>query len=139
MAGVLEQLNEIILPSIFGSLQNVGIVDTMTIYERTQTRDAAGGVVKSAGVAAYEAIPVSYEPVQFKTQFDANGKVLSSQQYKLTCPITYNDIRLDIDASKHYFVVDARGYEPAKTFRPFTIRDDSGVVFEIIAERENAE
>lgn len=137
MAGVLNDLGQSIIPSVFGSLNGVGLVDTMNIVSSAVTTGTGGGQIKSASVNDYQNVPCAYEPDRVGSRKDAAGKLLSQQPYTLTFPTHHNGTRINIDPAKHLLSVIARGNEPAKVFRILSIRDDAGVVFEATCIREN--
>lgn len=138
MAGVLNDLGQTILPSVFSSLNSAGLVDTMTIKsESASSTDTGGGRVKGTASDAYTSVPVSYEPAQSSnTRIMSGDKSISIQQYALTFPTHQSGSRINLDPKIHRLIVNARGNEPAKTFRIIAIKDVSGVVFEAICERE---
>jgi hypothetical protein len=131
MPGLLNDLGQRILPSVFSSLNSAGIVDTMTIKAETAaTIGTGGGRIKGTPTDAYEAVPVSYEPTQVEKRVVTGDKAVSSLQYTLTFPTHHVGERIDIDPKTHRLIVDARGNEPEKTFQFTGDRDISGVVFE---------
>jgi len=137
MAGVLNDLGQTILPSVFSSLNSAGIVDTMTIKaESAASQGSGGGRIKGTATDYKTSVPVSYEPTQRGGRINAGDKPVSSQQYTLTMPTHHGGSRIDLDPKIHRFVVNTRGNEPAKTFRIISVGDVSGVVFEVICERE---
>ena len=138
MAGLLNDLGQTILPSVFSSLNAAGIVDTMTIKAETAVTIGSGGErIKGTASNAYTSVPVSYEPAQSSnTRITSGDKAVSTQQYILTFPTHQSGSRINIDPKSHRLVVNARGNEPAKTFRISAIKDVSGVVFEAVCERE---
>jgi hypothetical protein len=138
MAGVLNDLGQTILPSVFSSLNAAGLVDLMTIQtEGNATTGTGGGRIKGTPTSAYTAVPVSYEPTVSGKRIFVAERNISVQQYTLTFPTHQSGVRLNIDPKLHRLIVTARGNEPAKTFRILSIMDVSGVVFEAICEREN--
>ncbi len=139
MAGVLNDLGQTILPSVFSSLNSAGLVDTMTIKAETASSvDSGGGRVKGTASDAYTSVPVSYEPAQkSSSRVTVGDKSISTQQYILTMPTHQSGSRINLDPKSHRLIVNARGNEPAKTFRIISIGDVSGVVFEVVCEREN--
>lgn len=138
MAGVLNDLGQTILPSVFSSLNSAGLVDTMTIKAETAATIGTGGErIKGTASDAYTSVPVSYEPAQSSnTRVTAGDKSVSTQQYLLTFPTHQSGSRINIDPKTHRLIVNTRGNEPAKTFRIIAIKDVSGVVFEAVCERE---
>lgn len=137
MAGLLNDLGQTILPSVFSSLNAAGIVDTMTIKAESAATIGSGGErIKGTATNAYMSVPVSYEPAEAGDRIMAGDKAVSSQQYVLTFPSHQSGSRINIDPKIHRLVVNARGNEPAKTFRILAVKDVSGVVFEAVCERE---
>lgn len=138
MAGVLNDLGQTILPNVFSSLNTAGLVDTMTVKSESATStDSGGGRIKGTASDAYTSVPVSYEPVTSGKRIIGGDKAISTMQYALTFPThTSAGSRINIDPKIHRLVVNARGNEPAKTFRIIAVQDVSGVVFECICERE---
>lgn len=68
---------------------------------------------------------------------DANGKMITFSGYKITLPVIYNSARVNIDPTTQRIVVDARGSELAKTFRIDAVPDQQGIVYEVLATKEN--
>lgn len=135
--GVLNDLGQTIIPQVFSSLNSAGLVDTMTIKSESSTStDSGGGRIKGTASDAYTGVPVAYEPARTDKRIIGGDKAISSMQYVLTFPTHQSGTRINIDPKIHRFVVNARGNEPAKTFRIIAIRDDVGVAFEAICERE---
>lgn len=139
MAGVLNDLGSAVLPQVFSSLKTAGLVDTMTIKAESATStDSGGGRVKGTASDAYTLVPVSYEPLRNTrgARFQAGDKAVSTQQYLITLPTHHGGSRINLDPKIHRFVTNTRGNEPAKTFRIISVGDVSGVVFEVICQRE---
>lgn len=137
MAGVLNDLGQTILPNVFSSLNSAGLVDTMTIKaESASSQGTGGGRIKGTATDAYTSVPVSYEPTQAGKRITSGDKPISSQQYTLTMPTHQSGSRINLDPKIHRLIVNSRGNEPAKTFRIIAVGDISGVVFEVICERE---
>jgi hypothetical protein len=136
MAGVLNDLGQTILPSVFSSLNSAGLADTMTIKSESAATIGTGGErIKGTATDAYTSVPVSYEPASAGKRI-VGDKATSSVQYVLTFPTHASGSRINIDPKIHRLIVASRGNEPAKTFRILGIRDVSGVVFEAVCERE---
>lgn len=111
----------------------------MTIKaESASTTGTGGGRIKGTASNAYTQVPVSYEPVKNTkgARVEAGTKSVSNQQYILTLPTHHNGSRINLDPKIHRLVVDARGNEPAKTFRIISVGDVKGVVFEVVCQRE---
>jgi hypothetical protein len=113
--------------------------DTCTITAETTSAGSGGGRIKTATSNAYTSVPCAYEPIQkFGWQKDQGDKIVSTQIYKVTMPThTAAGTRINLDPKTHRIVVAARGTEPAKTFRIQNVGDDMGVVYVVIAAREN--
>lgn len=134
LASVFNTLGQTVMPQVAAAV----FPDTMNIYSETQTQGTGGGFIKSAALEAYEEVPVAYEPMQIENRLSSADKLLSVQQYMLTFP-THDRfaVRIDLDPKVHRLVVLERGNEPEKTFRIVAIREQSGVVFEVICTKEN--
>lgn len=133
-----SNLGQRIIPSALAS----AFPDTCTIAAEEYTAGTGGGRIKTGVEGAYDAytdVPCAYEAIQkFGWQKDQGDKIVSTQVYKVTIPThTPNGTRIDFNVKTHSIVVAARGNEPVKTFRPMSVGDDMGIVFEIIAAREN--
>jgi len=137
MAGILNNLGQRTAPKIFAKLAAKGLVDTMSILGEGKVQGPGGGMVKGSAPAVYSNVPVSYEPASAGKRIAAGDQDVSSQQYVLTLPTHQNGTRINLDPSLHRLSVNARGNEPVKVFRILAVGDVSGVVFEVIAEREN--
>jgi hypothetical protein len=136
MAGLLDDLGQSIIPSIFSSLNSAGLVDTMTVKGETVSAGTGGGQVKSAAPDIYTNVPVTYRPLS-PNRYTVGDKLISVGEYELEFPTHQNGTRINIDPKAHRLVVNARGNEPAKTFRIVGSPDDSGVVYICRGEREN--
>lgn len=135
MAGVLNDLEQTALPSVFSSLNTAGLVDTMTIKADAPTI-SDGRRVKGTVTNAYTSVPVAIETADKDARMWFGGdKSISTVQYLLTFPKTQSGSRINVDPKIHRFVTDTRGNEPAKTFRIIGIRDGGGV-YEAVCERE---
>lgn len=135
---VLNTLGQTVLPSVFSSLKSAGLVETMTVKtESAASIGAGGGRIKGTTTDLYTNVPVAVEQTQREPrQFEAGSRTTPSVRFLLTFPTHQNGSRLNIDAKLHRFVVNARGNEPAKTYRAIATPDDNGVVYEVIAEKE---
>lgn len=109
----------------------------MNVVEETYTQDSGGGQIATTDTA-YEEVPVTYEPLRNERQrFRAGDQLTSVSEYLLTFPTHHQGERINIDPKKHRLKVLERGNEPEKTFRIISVRDQSGVVFEAIADIES--
>jgi hypothetical protein len=135
-AAVLNNLGQTILPRALA----YALPDTLTVQGETQASDSGGGYYVSANTNAYTSVPCAYEPLG-GARFDANGKLLSTNAYRVTMPTHYNNAgtptRINLNPASHRLIVASRGNEPAKTFRIVSVSDDAGAVFEVTCEREN--
>lgn len=115
--------------------------DTMTITAETTTVGSGGGVIKSGTSNDYSNVPVAYKPLSAYKRAAYADRLVSSEGYELTVPThTSTGTRINLDPKTHKLVVNARtspGDEPQKTFRIIAIGDVSGVVYEVVADREN--
>lgn len=115
--------------------------DTMTITAETNTQGSGGGQIKGGTSNAYTNIPVAYKPLSSGQRAQYADKLVSSEGYQLTMPTHYNNsgtpTRINLDPKTHSLIVNARGDEPAKSFRIIVVGDKQGVVFEVIADKEN--
>lgn len=140
MADVLNTLGQKIIPSVFSKLNGVGLTDTMTIKRRAASAGAGGGRVKGSVSNAYTGVYVDVTPRSSNSRLVQGDKPRSLQEYVLEFPThDSSEVRIAVDIKTDRFVVDARGNEPAKTFRAITIPEDHGVVYQAICVRENDE
>lgn len=136
MAGLLNELGQTVLPSVFSSLNAAGIVDTMTIKAESAASTGSGGErIKGTATNAYTNVPVAIEPEDQTMRTVAGDKPTPTGRYTLTFPTHYDNAgtptRINVDPKIHRFVINTRGNEPAKTFRMIgQPRNDGGVVFE---------
>lgn len=133
---IFNNLGQNVIPSVLTKV----LPDLCTIQALNPTSDGAGGYTQGTPTTAYSSIPCAYEPLS-GAKFDVNGKLLSTNAYRVTLPTHYNNAgtqtRIQLDPTVHRIVTATRGNEPAKTFRIVSIADDMGVVFEVLVEREN--
>ncbi len=132
LASVFNKLGQTTIPKIGQKV----FPDTMTIVARTVNQDS-GGDQTTSDSNAYTGIPCTYEPTKKQVSKDAGGKLVSEKDYIMTLPVYHNGSRINLDPKVHFFTVDARGMEPAKTFIDILPGDDSGVVYEVTCTREN--
>lgn len=139
MTQLLDTLGVKVLPKVFSSLKGSGITETMEIMRREVTAGPGGGRVKGTDTKDYWDVPVSVEPYdRLGTRYVQGEKPISIQRYLLTFPThTLDGKRIDVDVKAHRLKVIARGNEPEKWYRVETVRDQSGVVFEAICQKEN--
>jgi len=124
---------------IFPDVMPVMFPDTMTVIAETITKDSQGRAIKSSTANAYTSVPVGYDtaPMGWGNRRIQGDRSVSVQEYILTFPThTSAGTRIDLDPEKHRLVVDARGNEPAKTFRIMSITDNVGAFYEVLCERE---
>jgi hypothetical protein len=135
LATVFNRLGQTVIPGVAAA----AFPDTLTVETPTLTSDNAGGFYPSATVSTYTNIPCAYEP-QGGGKTDANGKLLSVENYKVTMPTHYSlagvPTRINLNPTRQRLVITARGNEPAKTMRMMSIADDMGVCFEVFCQRE---
>lgn len=137
MAGVANDLGQTIIPSVFASLYAAGIMDTMTVYGESAASDSAGGVRRTQ-TTVYSNVPVTYKPSTVNGRLIKGDRVQSENEYTLIFPThDANASRYNIDPKAHRFVVNARGNEPAKTFRIISTPDVIGIVYKAICVKEN--
>jgi hypothetical protein len=140
MATVLNTLGQDIIPDIFSKLQGVGLVDTMTIKRESASTDSAGGQIKGTVSNAYTSVPVDVKPKMSGSRFIQTDTPRSMLEYELTFPThdtSSTPARISIDVTTDRLVVDARGNEPARTFRILSIANEHGVDFVAICEKED--
>lgn len=134
LASVLDTLGQTVMPKVGAAV----FPDTLTVTGETLSVDSGGARYKSAAASVYTGVPCAYEPIKTERRTEQGGRVVSVQQYLVTMPThTSAGTRINLDPKTHRLAVDARGNEPAKTFRITAVRDQSGVVFESVCEREN--
>lgn len=114
--------------------------DTLSVMEETTSAGTGGGRIKSGNTYYFEGVPCIAEHIQkFGWRKDQGDKNMSTQMYLVTMPThelaTGN--RIELDPAVHRLVIDERGNEPEKTLRIVSIGDVHGVVFEVVASREN--
>lgn len=133
LAATFDKLGQSVIPKIGLAV----FPDTMTIKaESASSQGAGGGRIKGTATDAYTSVPVSYEPTQAGKRITSGDKPISGQQYTLTMPTHQSGSRINLDPKIHRLIVNSRGNEPAKTFRIIAVGDISGVVFEVICEKE---
>ena len=136
LTSVFNTLGQRIIPQVASAV----FPDTLSITAETPVSDGGGGFSSSTTATDYSSIPCAYEPLS-GTRADANGKLLSTEAFTVTIPTHYNlagtMTRINLNPTTHKLVVASRGNEPAKTFRIVSIADEMGVVFEVLAEKEN--
>lgn len=133
LAAVFDKLGQTVIPKIGAKV----FPDTMTIVARTPGQDGNGDQTITES-NAYTNVPCVYEPKTSQSRRDTGGKLVAEKEYTMTFPVYQNGSRINIDPKIHYFRVNARGLEPVKTFINILPGDESGVVYEVSCEKENA-
>lgn len=112
--------------------------ETCSIKTHTPTKSATGGKIKGADSDFKTGVPCVVEKLSNAGSRFA-GKDISTASHKLKIPcVDSAGERINFDITVHRkILVNARGLEPAKTYLPIAFTDKSGVVFEIICEKEN--
>jgi hypothetical protein len=136
LAAVFNTLGQDVMPLVAAAV----FPDLLSITAETLVSDSGGGYSSSSTSTAYSSIPCAYEPLS-GNRFDSAGKLVSTQAYKVTIPTHYDvagtATRINLNPATHKLVVAARGNEPAKTFRIVAAPDEMGVIYEVLAEKEN--
>lgn len=127
-----------LLADVMGGALAKAFPDTLTVKQRTYTTSASGETIQSGTTDAYTSVPCVAEPIQkFGWKKDQGDKITATQMYTVTIPCkTSAGAYIALDPDKHTLVFNARGSNPAKTFRIVSVGDSSGVVFEIVASIE---
>lgn len=117
----------------------IAFPDKCSIQTHTPSQSPSGGMIKGTVTNAYTNVPCSYKPTATNFRGEQGGKTRSVNEYILTLPCVQSDgvTRYNFDIKIHRIVTDTSGVEPAHTFRPISVGNKSGVVFEIICEKEN--
>lgn len=133
LGDILNDLGQDILPDV----AEIVFPDTCSIQTNTVSKSSTGGNVKGAVSNYKTSVPCSYAPAKKDWREEQAGKPRSVNEYIVKIPTHLSGSRIDFDITAHRIVTDTRGNEPAKTFRPIAVRDISGVIFEIVCEKEN--
>jgi hypothetical protein len=130
---VFNLLGQTVVPAIGAA----AFPDTMTITAETTSQGTGGGMVKSATSNAHTNVPCAYKPNTGR-RVPIGDKLVSVGDYTVVLPThTAAGTRINLDPKTHSFVVNARGNEPAKTFRIEYIGDHAGVKYEVLCTKEN--
>lgn len=134
LAALANTLGQTVMPNVCAAV----MTDTMTIKAESASSIVDGARVKGTTTDYKTSVPCCYEPVRTRksAREGAGEKSISQQQYLVTIPTHKSGSRINLDPKTHRFVVDARGNEPAKTFRIISVGDISGVVYEVVCTRE---
>jgi hypothetical protein len=112
--------------------------DTLTVVTEGTAAGTAGMKVNAASSNTYTGVPCIYEQIEkFAWRKDQADKNLSTQKYKVTIPTHHNGSRMTLTPANQRLIVAARGDEPAFTLRMDSVATDMGVVFVVIASKEN--
>ncbi|MGI8542043.1 MAG: hypothetical protein ACR2MD_01020 [Aridibacter sp.] len=126
---IAEAFGRTISPNVFP--------DTCRITSNTPTV-RGGSEIKGAATDIYTDVPCLYEPDRSGYRGEAGGRILSTNQYKVTIPAQKADgTRINFDVRNHEIIVNERGLEPTKKFLPVSAGDKQGVLFEVICQRES--
>lgn len=137
MSGVLNNLAERVIPNVMAKLQQKGLTELCNISRTTQTADANGVLSDSWADTNLIAVPCSPpEAKGYSRKDELTGSWTSYQGYSLTLPTNQAGVLIDIQP-KDRIVVEARGNQPEKTFKVISVKNDSGVVLEILCNLEN--
>ena len=137
MAGEdLTLLATIDIPDVFADISTY--TDLMDVIGETVTAGQGGGVIKSADAVIYADVPVTMATKATDAKMDANGKLLSRQEYTLYFPVyRSNGTRLTVNPISHKLSVKARGNEPVKVFRIEALSDTQGILYQAVCIKEN--
>lgn len=116
MTDLLTRLRTDVMPLVFGKLAGAGVVETMTVKRKTFVTDGAGGRTEGSPTDYATGIGVKIVIDKKGNRYDMAGKLIARQAYILTFPPYWNGSQLAIDLDTDYFVTDAHGQEPAKTY-----------------------
>lgn len=114
--------------------------DLMNIIGENVVAGPAGGRIKTASPIVYRNVPVECVPVLKHEGHDTiNAKMLSQARYTLSFAMHFNNRRIVIDPTSHRFQVLANKLsgEPERIFRLVSVREMSGVNFEVECTKEN--
>ena len=126
------------LADVMGSALANAFPDTLTVVTEGTAAGTAGVKVNAASSNTYTGVPCIYEQIEkFAWRKDQADKNLSTQKYKVTIPTHHNGSRMTLTPTNQSLLVAARGDEPAFTLRMDSVATDMGVVFVVIASKEN--
>lgn len=130
---VFDKLGQRVMPQVATKV----FADTMDIVRSKNRQGLGGGRIKGTSTD-YVNIPVAVKPYNRIGSHQVRGeKPIALQQYMLTFPTHNEGDRINLDPKSHRLTVNQRGNEPVKVFRIESVRDNSGVIFECVCEREN--
>lgn len=133
---LLNELGTEVIPEVFDLLKDEGITDTMTVKRKSASAGTGGGRVKGSTSDAYTSVPVDVQPYN-GTRFMLTDKPIANATHLLEFPVyDTGGTRITVNPATDRFVVDARGSEPAKTFRIITSPDDHGITYKAYCELE---
>jgi hypothetical protein len=132
LGDVLDELAETIIPEV----AEIVFPDTCFIKRQTETKDAKGVIERTWEDLNVIAIPCTYEPKTRSRKDDGTGQWTSLMEYYLTMPTNYDESLIELEVDDR-IEVQARGNQPVKTFKVIAVKNDSGVVNEVICNLEN--
>lgn len=129
----LAQIAEIEIPGMSDDFP-----DTLTVQQSNESQGADGGTISGTPTSYKTAVPCVYEPItRGSARIQTGDRITSVQQYMITMPTHHSGARIDLNPKTHRLIIDARGNEPSKAFKIISVKDQMGVLFECVSEREN--
>ena len=133
---VLNDLGQTVLPNVFTALVGAGLGETANIKRETSTKDSGGNTIATF---ANQYTDVLIPPIRSRAsgfKIETGGKIQSVASYEITLPSNHASALLDVKPNDR-IEVEARGTEPARTYKVQTIGNKAGVVRIAVCTLEN--
>lgn len=132
--GLLNKLEQDILPTVVDKLQSAGIGELLDITSETTAKDERGATIKTV-TTDYSNIPIPpLEKNLDGRRVVVGDKPIAYGNYKILVPKYKAGARIDLTAGMRLKVL-ARDTEPVKIFHIVEIFD--GVMWEVEARKES--
>lgn len=126
------------LADVMGSALANAFPDTLTVKTATESAGAGGQKIRTGEANTYTGVPCIYELIEkYAWRKDEGDRNLSTQMYKVTMPTHSGATRMTLNPATQRLVIAARGDEPSFTLRIISVANDMGVIYTVIAAKEN--
>jgi hypothetical protein len=134
----LDQIANYFAQTAAPQMTKAAFPDRLTIRDASFSAGPGGGRIKAQTPDQLADIPAKYSPLSRHEGRDTvSGQMTSFEHYVVAFATHKDGQRIDLDQTKHRLIIQARGNEPEKTFRIISVRDQSGIMFEVVCEKEN--
>jgi hypothetical protein len=135
LAQVFDTLGQTVMPQVAAAV----FADTADVFRDILTSDGAGGQIASDNDnnRIYYDVPISYKPRNSRIQkFDAGDQITSLAEYQVMMPTHHQAAKITLYVNDR-IVCHERGNEAEKLFRIRSVKNSSGVIYDLACDLEN--